>query len=286
MKIDLNLKFYKAISAILALLLLALLLLALISFSFKNNNESNMISQKDFYENSNKNNESQSDKVTYTEDKHRLSACGGNSILESENEFASSSKEVNGYKVLLNCDYAINTYYPDRKDEYFYTLDIKNNIKYYINDNKKYVIGSPKILGAREKNVFITYCYEGCSGIQMFDLKDRPIEDKETNIFPYEIGQVLARNKIYSNDLFVLNNKVIIIYENKIYEFDESNFTLKVIKEISSDKVFGKYGGMGGELSAEYKTEGNNIKYYIYKKDDVINDKDGKPVETGYLEIK
>ena len=90
-----------------------------------------------------------------------------------------------------------------------------------------------------------------------------------------------------------INYKVIIkrpitssYVENKIYQFDVDKFNLKVLKEISGDNVFGKYDGMGGGFYTDATVEGNFIKYYIYKKSEVVGDKDGKLIESGTLEIK
>ncbi len=287
MKINFDLKFYKIVSIILSLISLALIL-----YMFKSNSEGNVISQKEFYEKtssiSNVNEAKENEiKVEYAWEKHKLEACAGPSASESEVEFASSSPEINGYKVLLDCSKETYNQGPGKKDESFYILDIKNNIKYYIYNEVKYLVGSPVILGVQDKNIFISYCYESCGRKQMLSLGESSERNENVrSVFPYHIGEILDRNKIYSHDLFVLNNKVVVVYENKIYEFNSNNFTLKVLKEIDADKVFGRYGGMGGEFYADYKIDGNFIKYNIYKKDEVIDDKDGKPVNVGTFEVR
>ncbi len=279
MKINFNLKFYKISNLILVSILIIFIIffiqskLCLFKCGISNNQaqDTNIIETK----------------VEYTSDKHRLSACAGFPEIEVEKEFTSSSQEVSGYKVMLDCDYAINTYQSDTKDEYFYILDLKNNIKYYINSGEKYLMGSPRILGVQNKNIFIHYCYEGCANIKMLSLEEAYlIDDFTKQIFQYGIDDILNRNKIYLSDVFVLNNRIIIIYENKIYEFNSKDFSLKVLKEIDSNNVFGKYnGGMGDSFNADYKIKNNYIMYNIYNKNEVIKDVQSKSIASGELEI-
>ena len=117
------------------------------------------------------------------------------------------------------------------------------------------MLGYPVILGVKDENIFLANCYEGCGNLQMFS---------EGRLF--KIQDIFDRNKIISRDLFVLNHRVIIVDEHKIYEFNSDNLTLKILKEISEDKVFGGYGEFAGEFYADYKIDGNFIKYNIYNK--------------------
>ena len=222
--------------------------------------------------------------VKYAWDKHRLSSCVGEEVKFS---IAEKEKSLSNFKVFKNCSYAINSYYPDVKGEYFGIIDTRTNTKFYIDDNKKYVLGDPSILGEVGNLVFIEYCYEGCGGIEMFDLSES--QGNYDVIRPYALGDFLTRNKVNSTDLFVVNQRVIIIDEHRIYELNPNNFTLTVLKEILKDRVFGHYYPADNGFRASYSVKDSRVMYKIFNKEDEM-DMDSpqlpKPVEVGFLEVK
>ena len=237
-------------------------------------------------------NESHS-KVEYVSDKHTLAFCAeGNTPNEAEEYFASTSEAVSGYKLFVDCNHAINSYYPDRKSEYFGIQHISTGVgvgkdraggKYYIEDNEKYIVGTPKILGVLNNYIFINYCYEGCGRLKMLDLK---LISPDGSIQSYELGSFLDLNKVYSSDLFVLNNKVIIVYQNKIYELNPSNLNLKTIKEIKSGEMFGTDSEAGYGFSPDCKVYTNILRCNIYSLKETQDSLGRKPIDKISIEIK
>lgn len=295
MKINFDLKFYKVltislvIGLALSLFLNASLILERLCSEYMQNN---YICKK-FYgypkDIVGYNNELNSNSLAKEEESISLSDCNPlyGSPEEIEKDIASNTPTINGYKIFIDCAHHIADKYPEKKDDYFGILDLKNNVKYYIETGEN-TLSSPGILGVKKDFIFTQYCYEGCHGIRMFNIKD---VTSENFLRPVEISQILQANNIIDTAfLFLLNNRVVIIDENKIYDLNTDNFTVKILKEISADKMFGIYEESGHDFVADYKIEGNFIKYNIYNKKAVnVNFGSGlenKIIESGTLEIK
>ncbi len=280
MKINFDLKFYKIVTLILALLLVFSLLNMFFlfkemktqrPFSPVNKIEIPRVSQ---------------DIITLSQNKksHKISACS--ELVESGTSttyVVYDDTEKDGYKIFLDCSVSR---YPDRKTESFGVVNIKNNIKTYFDERDSYILGGPEILGTKNDLLFYKYCYEGCSQPRAISLSENINMDLES--FVYDLESIFIRNKVYSTDLIVINNRVVIVEQNKIWELNTNNFSLKILKEISEDKIFGRYSQAGYGFYADYVKKENGIEYKIYDKKSAqgINSSTIKPIETGFLEIK
>jgi len=198
---------------------------------------------------------------------HRLNSCldiYGKTDIEKEDYFASSSNSIKDYKVLVECSHAINSYYPDQKDEYFVVKDLKRDVKYYIFDNQKYVLGNLNLIGIKDNFVFYNYCWEECSYVQYFHLNNNS-EEKEIIAYPEYIDVLYRQGLPRDSEMIIHKEKALFISAHKIQELDTKTFKLTDIKVINQDKMFGRYGEMGGEFYPVYEIKDDGILFKIYK---------------------
>jgi hypothetical protein len=160
--------------------------------------------------------------ITQSSATHRLNSCQdsyGATIKDREDYYASSSVVVDGYKVLLDCSHAINSYSPEHKDEYFVVKDIKKEIKYYILDNKKDILGGLHIIGIKDNLLFYDYCWEGCSSPEYIQLPVS-VNGKEVSVYPENIDVLYKQGLPRDSQMEIYKNKVLFLSAHKIQELN------------------------------------------------------------------
>lgn len=216
---------------------------------------------------------------------HRLGACDeayGLTVKEREDYYASSSSAVGGYRVFVDCLYAVNSYYPEQKDEYFFVENSQNHRKYYVHDGKKYVMGGFHIIGVKDNFLFYNECYEGCTASQYFQV-DTTDTQSEVVVYP-ETLDVLYRQGLPSGSFMeIYKDKVLLLSAHKIQELSIPDFKLTDLKVIEDNKVFGVYGDLGGEFIPKFEKKNGGILFSVYKNENVGDE--GKVVDTYFLPL-
>ena len=218
---------------------------------------------------------------------HRLNSCEeayGGTLKDRETYFANNSTIVDGYKVLLDCSYAVNSYYPEKKNEYFFIKDTRNNNKYYIIDNKESVLGGLNIIGRKDNFLFYHYCWEGCSQPEYFQLNTSN-EVEHSDVYPEKIDILYRQGLPVESQMITIKNRAFFVSEHKIQELDTTYFALKDIKIIEKNNVFGTHNEFASEFTPDFEIKDNGILFKIYKNDSTNLNKKGLLLGNYFLKF-
>lgn len=226
--------------------------------------------------------------TVHQEKQHRLNSCSGaygETEKSIEDYYSSSSPIVDGYKVLLDCSHAVNSYYPEEKDEYFVVENVKTHNKYYLVDNKKYVLGSLNILGVNDNFLFYNYCWEGCGSPEYIELSSAVDERKIGYVYPETIDSLYRQGVPRDSWMMIYKNKILFISAHKVQELTIDNFGIQDIKTINKDEIFGSFGEAMGEFMPDFVLQDNGILFKIYKTNTETLESKGVQIGTYLLRI-
>ena len=220
---------------------------------------------------------------------HRLSSCAdwyGDSIESREKRYNSNSVAVDGYKSSISCSYAENSYYPEQKDEYFIIKDVNKGDSFYIMDGRKFILGGLGIIGVKDDFLFYRFCYEGCSEPQYVILNTGYDYGSSTyQVYPEKIDVLYRQGLPRESGMVINKNRVFFVSLHNIFELNTNDFSIKKIKTIDSDTIFGIYSGMDGGFVPEFEKKDNGILFKIYKDTKGDNTIENKSIDSYFLGI-
>jgi hypothetical protein len=266
---------------ILTITLLSILLISSISLYFlKNNHAPKIVSNSNTLNNS---------PLQKAYDSHRLSACAewkASNIGDIEKEHASSSPTIDGYKSMVDCSYAENSYYPEKKDEYFVIKDTNKSLSFYVMDGRKHILGSLNIIGVKDDFLFYNFCYEGCSALEYVRLNTNYDYGSSTyQVYPEKIDVLYRQGLPRESGMVINKNRVFFVSLHNIFELNTNDFSIKKIKTIDRDTIFGIYSGMDGSFVPEFEKKDNGILFKIYKDTKGDNAIENKSINSYFLGI-
>ena len=221
---------------------------------------------------------------------HRLAYCRDHTSVN----ITYLDSNIDGYIMFVDCNFKINNIEDidnlsgdEYENEYFGIQNVKSNKKFYIDDNKKFVLGTPNILGIKDNILFINYCHEGCGYLESIDLSYLidDISTSITTVYPRSIRDFLYfklnLKGLSEPDLFIINNRVILIDLYRIYELNTKDFSLKTLLSLKEEETF-YYDSYRADMI--YTKKQNGIDYNVYSKASESNPP--IPIRRGFLEIK